>query len=394
MLRDLVIVGAGPVGATLALALADSELDVVALDARPEGSIGRGDRSLALSHGARLIFERLGIWSAVAATPGAMTPIASIDISQRGGFGHTRLEAAEQGLPALGYVVSYRALQAALDAALACRGGEILYDCAVTRVGATSAYASVEVTRGGAAFELTTRLVGLADGGGQLASGGFRRNHDYGQVALTGKLTLRQPHHGVAFERFTAEGPMALLPEGDRYGLVWTTTPAEGERLRALADAEFLAALDARLGSEGAWRTSAVPGGFTAIADRRTFPLRLEYAPRIVDQRRVLLGNAAQALHPVAGQGFNLGLRDAYELAQELLATSRDAIGSLEQLAAYARRRRADRVAGIAFTHGLLGVFGADAPLVSWPRGLALTMLDSLPAMKRAFTRAMLFGMH
>jgi 2-octaprenyl-6-methoxyphenol hydroxylase len=393
MLRDLVIIGAGPVGATLALALADSGLDVVALDARPEGSIGRGDRSLALSHGARLIFERLGIWSAVAATPGAMTPIAAIDISQRAGFGHTRLEAAEQGLPALGYVVSYRALQAALDAALGSCGGEVQYACAVTRIGATPAYATIEATRGGVAFELTTRLVALADGGGQLASAGFRRSHDYGQVALIGKLALRDPHRGVAFERFTSEGPMALLPEGERYGLVWTTTPAEGERLCALTEAEFLAALDARLGEEGAWRTSAVPGGFTGIAERRTFPLRLEYAPRVVDERRVLLGNAAQALHPVAGQGFNLGLRDAYELAQELLATSRDAIGSLEQLAAYARRRRADRIAGIAFTHGLLGIFGTDAPLVSWPRGLALTMLDSLPAVKRAFTRAMLFGM-
>jgi 2-octaprenyl-6-methoxyphenol hydroxylase len=187
---------------------------------------------------------------------------------------------------------------------------------------------------------------------------------------------------------------MALLPEGDRYGLVWTTTPAEGERLLALPEAEFLAALDVRLGADAAWRASALPGGFTGIAERRTFPLQLEYAQRIVDARRVLLGNAAQALHPVAGQGFNLGLRDAYELAQELLGISRDGIGSHGQLAAYARRRRADRMAGIAFTHGLLGIFGTDAPLVSWPRGLALTMLDSLPAVKRAFTRAMLFGVH
>ena len=394
MLRDLVIVGAGPVGATLALALADSDLDVVALDARPEGSIGRGDRSLALSHGARLIFERLGIWSAVAATPGAMTSIAAIDISQRAGFGHTRLDAEEQGLPALGYVVSYRALQAALDAALGRCGGEVQHDCVVTRIAATPAYSSVEATGGGVAFELTARLVALADGGGELASGGIRRNHDYGQVALVGKLTLREPHGGVAFERFTTDGPMALLPEGEHYGLVWTTTPAEGERLCALTEAEFLAALDARLGAQGAWRASALPGGFTGIADRRTFPLRLEYAPRIADERRVLLGNAAQALHPVAGQGFNLGLRDAYELAQELLATPRDGIGSRGQLAAYARRRRADRLTGIGFTHGLLGIFGTDVPLVSWPRGLALTMLDSLPAVKRAFTRAMLFGVH
>ena len=132
MLRDLVIVGAGPVGATLALALADSGIDALALDSRAEGTVGRGDRSLAL----------------VAAAPAAVTPITAIDISQRGGFGHARLDAAEQGLPALGYVVSYRALQAALDAALVRSGGEIRYDCAVTRVGATPAYATIDAMQG------------------------------------------------------------------------------------------------------------------------------------------------------------------------------------------------------------------------------------------------------
>jgi 2-octaprenyl-6-methoxyphenol hydroxylase len=393
MLRDLIIVGAGPVGATLALALADSGIDALSLDSRAEGTVGRGDRSLALSHGARLIFERLGVWSAVAAAPGAVTPITAIDISQRGGFGHARLDAAEQGLPALGYVVSYRALQGALDAALARSGREIRYDCAATRIGATPAYATIEAIQGGAASELTARLVALADGGGELA-GNARRSHDYGQVALVGKLTPREPHRGVAFERFTPEGPMALLPLGNRYGLVWTTTPAQGEALLALPDAEFLDTLADRFGSSAPLRRGAPSGGFERIAERHTFPLRLEYAKRIVDERRVLLGNAAQALHPVAGQGFNLGLRDAYELAQELLATPREEIGARDRLAAYARRRRPDRIAGIAFTHGLLGVFGTDAPLLSWPRGLALTLLDSFPAVKHAFTRAMLFGVH
>jgi 2-octaprenyl-6-methoxyphenol hydroxylase len=122
--------------------------------------------------------------------------------------------------------------------------------------------------------------------------------------------------------------------------------------------------------------------------------LRLEYAGRIVGERCVLIGNAAQALHPVAGQGLNIGLRDAYELAQELLSQSRDLVGSAQQLALYARRRRIDRLSGIAFTHGLLSVFGSDTPLLAWPRGLALTLLDAVPGMKRAFTRAMLFGVH
>jgi 2-octaprenyl-6-methoxyphenol hydroxylase len=187
---------------------------------------------------------------------------------------------------------------------------------------------------------------------------------------------------------------MALLPLGNRYGLVWTTTPAQAEALLALPDAEFLATFARRFGSSAASGRGVLSGGFESVAERHSFPLRLEYASRIVDERRVLLGNAAQALHPVAGQGFNLGLRDAYELAQELLATPREAIGSRDRLAAYARRRRPDRIAGIAFTHGLLGVFGTDTPLLSWPRGLALTLLDSFPAAKRAFTRAMLFGIH
>jgi len=170
--------------------------------------------------------------------------------------------------------------------------------------------------------------------------------------------------------------------------LVWTTTPAQSESLLALHDAEFLALLERRFGAGHAHPA------FERVADRRAFPLHLDYARSVVGERIALLGNAAQALHPVAGQGFNLGMRDAFELAQELLATPREAIGSRDRLAAYARRRRRDRVAGIAFTHGLLGIFGSDAPLLRWPRGLALTMLDALPTVKRAFTRAMSFGMH
>jgi 2-octaprenyl-6-methoxyphenol hydroxylase len=392
MLHDLIIVGAGPVGATLALALVDGGLDVVALDARAEGTIGRGDRSLALSHGARLILERVGVWSAVAASRDAVTPISAIDISQRGGFGRTRIDATEQELPALGYVVSYRALQTALDAALARAGIDVLYGAAVSEIRATPSYAVVAAMRGGAQTELSARLAALADGSGDIAGGIRRRRHDYGQVALIGKVWPREAHRGVAFERFTPHGPIALLPEGDHYGLVWTTTPEQSQALLALSDAQFLAALAQRFGlRHGA--TGTLPAPLDRVADRRAFPLQLDYAESVIGQRIALLGNAAQALHPVAGQGFNLGMRDAYELAQELLATPRDAIGSRDRLAAYARRRRRDRVAGIVFTHGLLSVFGTDAPLLRWPRGLALTMLDALPQVKRAFTRAMTFGM-
>lgn len=388
MLHDVVIVGAGPVGGAAALALADSDLDVVALDARAEGATGRGDRSLALSHGSRLIFERLGIWSEVAATPDAVTSIKAIDISQRGGFGHARLEAAEQGLPALGYVVSYRALQGAIDAALARAGRRVVHAISANRVTATAAYATVSAEREGAAVEYTSRLVAVADGGGRLVPELPRRRHDYGQVALVGKAWPSESHRGVAFERFTPSGPMALLPEGDHYAFVWTTTPAQGETLRTLPRSEFLSALEERFASCFDSRAQS----FVQVEERQIFPLILEFAPRVVGERLALMGNAAQALHPIAGQGLNLGVRDAHELAQELLATPRDEIGTREQLARYARRRQTDRVAGIAFTHGLLGIFGVDAPWLSWPRGLALTLLDALPTAKRMFARAMLFG--
>ena len=384
-LHDVVVVGAGPVGATLALALSAGEVDVVALDARSAGTIARGDRSLALSHGSRLVFERLGIWSEVAQAPGAVTPITAIDISQRGGFGGARLDSEEQRLPALGYVVSYRALQAALDAALHRAGVRVEHSVTVERITTTPAYASVEGSRAGENLAWTCRLAAAADGGGEVVAGVRRRKHDYGQVALVARVWMREPHAGVAFERFTPDGPMALLPENDHYGLVWTTTPERGRELVALPEAEFLAGLRQRFGARA--------GDFERVADRRTFPLLLDFAERVVDQRSVLLGNAAQSLHPVAGQGFNLGVRDAWELAQELLAIKRDQIGAAPCMQAYARRRRSDRMAGIAFTHGLLGVFGSDSPLLRWPRGLALTMLDALPPLKRSLTRAMLFGL-
>lgn len=385
MQDDVVIVGAGPVGATLALALADGDLDVVVLDARAAFETRRGDRSLALSHGARLILERLGVWAALAAMPDAATPITRIDISQAGGFGAMQLTAEEQGLPALGYVVSYRALQRAMDAALARSRITVRHGATVSAVGGTPAYAAV--TLDDAQSEpLLARLAAVADGTGATVAGIARRRHDYGQVAVIAKVWTATPHAGLAYERFTPDGPMALLPEGDHYGLVWTATPDRAKALQAQDDEPFLAELARRFAKRG--------GVFTKVTQRRSFPLAMEFASEPASARCVVLGNAAQTLHPVAGQGFNVGLRDAWELSQIVLDTPRDAVGGRAMIDRYLRARRTDRIAGIAFTHGLVGIFGNDAPLVRWPRGLALTLLDAVPAAKRAFTRVMLFGLH
>jgi 2-octaprenyl-6-methoxyphenol hydroxylase len=384
MPHDVIVVGAGPVGSTLALCLAGSDLDVVVLDARAPGESLRGDRSLALSHGSRLILESLGAWGALSSVTGAVTPILRIDVSQAGGFGDVTLDADEHGLPALGYVVRYRALQAALDAVLARSGVAVRHGTEARSVGAAPDCAKVSI--GGESGEvLEARLAAIADGSGTAIGGIARKRRDYGQMALVAGVWTEAPHGGLAYERFTAEGPIALLPEGGRYGLVWTAKPGDAQSLLERDDGAFLDELARRFGTRA--------GRFTRVADRRAFPLSLEFAAEPASARSIVLGNAAQTLHPVAGQGFNMGLRDARELGEIVRDTPRASLGDRSMVDRYVRARRVDRAAGIAFTHGLVTLFGNDNAIASWPRGLALTLLGAVPPAKRAFTRAMLFGM-
>ncbi|MDQ6620648.1 MAG: FAD-dependent monooxygenase [Pseudomonadota bacterium] len=382
-LHDVLIIGAGPVGASLALALADADLDLVVLDAREARGRGVGERSLALSHGARLLLERLGVWTELAAEPRALTSIREIDVSQVDGFGTARLSAEDVGLPALGYVVSYSALQSVLDAALVRHGVSVCHATVAETVGATHAYAAV--TCAGMPDALLGRLVVRADGVGAATPSLKRRRHDYGQCAVLASVGTRAPHDGVAFERFTDEGPLALLPEQDGYALVWTTSSARVEALLALSDAGFLEALRRRVGVRR--------NDFLTVGQRRSFPLTLDFARDAVGTRCALIGNAAQALHPVAAQGLSLGLRDAHQLARTIVDTPQSEIGSADMLARYARSRRYDRGAGIAVTHALASVFASPAGWMRLPRGVGLAMLDALPFARRQFTRSMLYGL-
>jgi 2-octaprenyl-6-methoxyphenol hydroxylase len=378
---DLIIAGGGPAGATLALALRDSGLAYRILDARPVGGLGIGDRTLALSHNARLVFERIGIWKKLA----SVTPIETIDVSQRGRFGITQLRAADCSVPALGYVIRYGELQAALDAELAESGIAIDFNRRVESVEAATD--AVEVAaQGPAALERhRARLVVVADGSGESLPEIHRRKIDYRQMAVIANVTSDATKPRVAFERFTPDGPTALLPFEAGYALIWTAAPGFARELLALRDTEFLAALHRHFGDRA--------GRFTSVSERNAFPLSLQFASRVTGNRSVVLGNAAQALHPIAGQGFNLGLRDVWSLAEVLRDTERDAIGSPAQLAAYEKTRRVDRWAGVVMTHGLVQAFANDHPLVALPRGLGLTLLDCVPPLKRAFARAMLNGL-
>jgi 2-octaprenyl-6-methoxyphenol hydroxylase len=203
-------------------------------------------------------------------------------------------------------------------------------------------------------------------------------------VAVIGKVETAVPHDGLAYERFAADGPIALLPDGDHYGFVWTLSPDRAQAMLALPDDAFVAAFARHFGRRR--------GDFVRTWGRKSFPLVLEFARPAVAARVVAIGNASQTLHPVAGQGFNVGLRDAFELARAIRAAPRDEIGAPPMLASFAARRRTDRWAGIAFTHGLVHLFGTDLPLLRWPRGLGLALLDAIPPLRRTFTRAMLYG--
>jgi 2-octaprenyl-6-methoxyphenol hydroxylase len=377
-MHDLIIVGGGPVGAAAAAALGRG-LSTLVLDARPAAAPSDDRRSLALSHGSRLILARAGVWDA----PLPTTSIRIIHVSQRGGFGRVTMSAEDVGLPALGYVVSYAALQAALAHRLEVSGVPTLWGARVTQVDGGAEAARVRYERAGVAGEVAGRLVVIADGGEVSQSAAKHKVYDYRQSALVANVVTDRPHNNRAFERFTRDGPIALLPFESGYGLVWTATPAHAQQLHATTEPAFLEVLQREFGSRA--------GRFTQVRERAVYPLALRVARCTQEQRVLLLGNAAQALHPVAGQGLNLGLRDAFELARALDAEP-DALRSRAFAEGFRNRRRVDRGSSILLTDGLVRVFSNAFPGLSWLRGCGLTALDCLPPAKRVFMGRMLFG--
>ena len=376
--HEVVIVGGGPVGAALALALDQAGRSVLLADAR-EDPIGDEDpRSLALSFGSRLVLDRLGVWTETEPA----TPIETIHVSHRGAFGSALLAARDAGVPALGYVVPYASVRRALSIGLQ-RASNITLLPGLRAVEWRAASDSVGVRFEGGALERSERgrLLAIADGGTPAAQRATVR--DYGQTAVVANVLTSTPHPNRAFERFTPTGPLALLPRERGYALVWTTTPECARELCSLPVDAFLARLRRAFGER--------VGDFTAADDRAAFPLSLRIAHRPATERTVLLGNAAQTLHPVAGQGLNLGLRDAWELAECIQAHAGDP-GCSEVLAAFSARRRRDRASSVALTDSLVRLFSSDRLPLRWLRGCGLTFLDCLPPLKHAFMRQMMFG--
>nr|WP_211161330.1 FAD-dependent monooxygenase [Aromatoleum bremense] len=377
------VVGAGPVGLALALALKDSGFTVVLADARPRAAVLADPRVLALAHGTRLTLERLGVWDGLAATP-----ICSIHVSQQGGFGRTELRAEDYGQPALGYVVSAGALAGALRAAVDRSGIAVLDETQVTALTpqADAVVATLVATLGGTAASAPddapcrARLVACAEG--RLEAGQDVVERDYRQHALIARIDVDGGHRHRAFERFTPQGPIALLPCDSNFALVQVVSPERADQLLAIDDADYVAQLQDRFGTRLR---------FGPVSRRHRYPLGLRYRRHPVGARTVWLGNAAQTLHPVAGQGFNLALRDVWALADTLLRHPGDP-GGAAVLDAYADARGLDRFGAIHFTDALVRAFSNDFAPLRQLRGAGLLALDIIPPLRDFVARRMMFG--
>lgn len=376
--NDILIVGAGPTGMALAVALAQAERRPLVVDARAANAAQNDKRVLALAQGSQQILERLGVWHEIEATP-----IATIHVSQQGGFGRTMLHASDYGVAALGYVVAASSLAAALAQRLTALGLTVRHECQVSNLaaGADDVLASIAATD---AAPLSARLIALAEGTVSEQDEQTVTTRDYRQHAVICTAQPVAPHGYVAYERFTPHGPLALLPFGRDYAVVFTAPSDQSDVLLGLDDAAFVDRLQRCIGSRVR---------LAAVGPRARYPLQLRFRREPVAQRTVWLGNAAQTLHPVAGQGFNLALRDVWCLA-ETLADAGPSVdpGAQAVLARYARARRLDRIGTIGFTDALVRVFSNELGLWRIARGGGLAALDFFPPLKHFVARRMMFG--
>ena len=382
---DVAIVGGGMVGASLALALRDLGIRVVLIEGVvPNSGVQPSfdDRTTALGNASRRIFESLGVWAGVASEAAA---IRTIHVSDAGRFGFARLRAEEQGIDAFGYVVANRVIGAALWQKLQAAQSIVL------RVPATPQ--DLEISAAGASFSLVgadgrreqvkAHLVVAADGAHssvRAAADIEAGIEDYGQVAIVANVAADRAHDGTAYERFTPSGPLAVLPLYDgSYGVIWSCRPADAVSVMSLDDDSYLRELQTRFG----WRA----GRFVRVGRRASYPLKLTRAATTTATRTVLIGNAAQALHPVAGQGFNLGLRDAAMLAEVIANAGVADVGAPMLLQRFSEWRAADRSGVVRFTDGLVKLFGSSRPGVGLLRNLGLLMFDLAPPAKSALAR-------
>ena len=382
---DIVIAGGGMVGASLAVALEPLGLKVAVVEAVARGAVEQpsfDERSTALSRSTQRSFEAMGLWQDIIA---ASTPIRSIHVSDKGRFGFSHIDAEEQGVEALGYVCINRILGGVLQRALGdARNVTLKCPARITAVESSSDAASVTVRHDDGREEtLLATLLVVADGARSQVRDmlGIGATHvDYEQKAIIGNLLTELPNEGCAYERFTESGPVAMLPiTNGRTAFVWILASDMADEMLALDDAEFTAALEDAFGTR--------LGGFSRTGARAAYPLGLSKALRLTSGRAVLVGNAAHGLHPVAAQGFNLGLRDVAALCDCIADELAVDIGAPRVLERYAQWRKPDQDKLVAFTDGLVRLFGSRRPGVRALRNLGMLGFDFVPGVRSAFAR-------
>ena len=382
---DLIIVGAGLAGNCLALALKDCGMSIAVVEASSREQLRNspsGDRALALAAGTVELLRGLEAWEGVADKACA---IKNIHISDRGHFGKTRLAATEQGVDALGYVIAARDIEEHLADLVEQTAVTCLYETRVAGLMSGREAINVSLKQQGQSLNISGQLLVGADGGQSTVRKLLdipQHVTEYGQTALVTTVQATLPHHNTAYERFTEQGPLALLPvAGKQLSVVWTRKHEQAETLMNSGEAEFMAELQECFG----YRL----GALKLVAPRRAFPLSLIRADSMVSGRAVIVGNAAHQLHPVAGQGFNLGIRDVVQLADMLIERQKIQadLGAVDVLNHYARQRQQDHGKTIGFTNQVVHIFSNDWLPLAALRNTGLTLLDHLPFAKKLLAR-------
>lgn len=402
---DVVIVGAGMVGASLACALtrgsSAAKLKLLLVEASPflnshmPQQPGFDTRSTVLSAGTMAYFAQLGIADELLS---GAEPITHIHVSDQGRFGSVLLDAKDEGVAALGYVLENSSLGQILNRALVGAAGlELRAPINVTSIKPCprgmqlhlSSMQSPDVNSSAQNTTVTASLVVLAEGGRSTLGAQLGINHrqtDYGQTALIANVAFTKPHEGKAYERFTPKGPLALLPLPDHEGhhraaLIWTHSNAGIEEIIGMSDADLLRLLQKDFGQR--------VGSFTKIGKRAFYPLSLQVAQEQVRPALVLLGNVAHSLHPVAGQGFNLALRDAMALAHNIAESVQKNIapGNFSHLQKYQQLVQRDQAFTISFSDYMTRLFSTDNTMLAWARKFGMASIDLLPPVKRELSR-------
>jgi len=389
---DVIIVGGGMVSASLALALSPLNLKIALVDAFVHSSDNQpsyDDRAIALSYGSSLIFKGMGLWHTL---KDKTSLIKQIHVSDRGHFGATRLTAKQEKVPALGYLVESRILGQELYEALKQSNIRQIIPAAITDIDHSETQATITLEKEGEPVSISTDLIIAADGTRSKVrelSGIQTTTRDYYQSAIIANVSTEKPHQGRAFERFTDEGPIALLPMSEnRCSLVWTHDTSQDtdkiDQLMALDDGEFLH----QLGEAFGYRL----GRFTKVGKRSAYPLSLVTANKNTAERTVIIGNASHTLHPVAGQGLNLALRDVAvlsDLVAELMAGKKQISNQdvAELLSRYESQREGDIKTTVQYTDSLVRLFSNDNALLGHARAGGLLAVDRLPPLRKWLTR-------